>query len=93
MGGCNSSGECAVDVNMKRNILLPRKIECDGLKDVGIQEIKAGSYHSGCVTMNGDYYLWGGNKFKECCIEDEDIIKVSKPNVFVKKLSSRSLFK
>ena len=77
--GRNGNGECAVDINKETNVLTPTKVEY-ALTDVRIKEIKAGSYHTGCITVDHDYYLWGSNDFNECCNEVDTDYGIFEPN-------------
>ena len=77
--GDNGNGCCGIDNTEAMKVLIPTRVEYE-LKDVQVEGIRAGVYHTGCVTTDGDYYLWGGNKYNECCVEDHDVDTVFKPN-------------
>ena len=74
--GYNGHGECAVDPDGKVRVPTPTQV----LNNVEIKEIRIGAYHTGCITMDNQYYLWGGNSNNQVCIEDDEIYRVWKPN-------------
>ena len=76
--GDNLNGQSAVE-GYKEHIAFPNKIEYE-LKDVKVMDIRVGGYHTGCITNNGDYYLWGSNGDNECCVEKDYVDEVCKPN-------------
>ena len=63
--GINNNGQCGVDFNQTTRVSTPKRVEYE-LKDVKIVGIRIGESHTGCITKNGDYYLWGGNEWNEC---------------------------
>ena len=61
--GENSKGQCGINKDDKL-IHTPHLIE--SLKDKEVVEIRCGTDHSGCITLNGEYYLWGRNDYHQC---------------------------
>ena len=86
--GNNSYGQCGIDININEAV-TPNKVKGE-LKYAEVVGIRAGGYHSGCVTKDGNYYLWGWNTENECCNEDYNINQVYIPNKVNKYVFEKS---
>jgi len=88
--GDNTSGQCAVDINIKNDkVLTPIRVGYD-LEHRKIKQIRIGGSHTGCITEDDEYYLWGTNASCRCCIEDESISAIFKPNNVTEYVCTKS---
>ena len=87
--GLNSNGRCGVDSTNRNNVLLPNKVEFT-VKDIDIAKIRIGATHTGCITRNGECYLWGSNEHNECCVEDDEIDSIFNPYNVTKYVFDKS---
>ena len=68
--GWNGKGQCGVGSNGDDVIKIPIMIDVLSKKDV--VDIRVGNQHSGCITKDGEYWIWGCNCQNECCIKDSE---------------------
>ena len=54
--GDNTYGQCGIDTNGE-DIIIPHKVECLD----NIIAVSAAGYHSSCIDMNGNLYIFGYN--------------------------------
>ena len=73
--GENSVGMCGTGTT--EPVYLPQAIDFG--KDVIIDEIKCGIEHSYCKSINGEYYLFGGNENFECLQFDDKQTQILSP--------------
>ncbi|XP_005108335.2 secretion-regulating guanine nucleotide exchange factor [Aplysia californica] len=71
LGQCTDAGE------LKAKSGIPAKV------DIGTREtltsVVAGMYHSGALTASGSIFLWGCNKYGQCCVDPSTSNVVAKP--------------
>eukprot|EP01084_Bolivina_argentea_P004179 7942_1 len=68
--GDNQYGQCAVNNSGSISINLiefPVPVTAIGVETV--IDIRIGLNHTGCITENGNFFLWGCNAFSKCCKE------------------------
>ena len=74
--GKNNLGQCALDTSIHGDsICIPSLVQyfCDENKK--IIDIKTGGNHSGCVTEDKLWHIWGCNDYNECCTDHhQDVI-------------------
>ncbi len=70
--GWNNKGQCGVDVGVDGDDKIDVPVLNELLSKKGVVDIRAGNQHSGCITKDGEYYVWGCNCENECCFENYD---------------------
>eukprot|EP01084_Bolivina_argentea_P182342 314804_1 len=83
--GSNEFGQCAMNKTLENgdtneSIAIPSMVLYFVRKPhQRVVDIKSGSYHTGVITEDEQYYIWGCNDYNECCLEQQSSDHVSVP--------------
>ena len=72
--GYDKYSQCGHGQNMDTSCDVPKLIE--SLRGYNIVEIKCGSHHSYCRSLDGNHFMFGRNEYNECFGQSENKLPV-----------------
>ena len=73
--GHNNMGQCGLGSNDKTNEIVYKPKMIKDLEQFIVEYVECGFDHSYCRIKKGLHYLFGGNQYQQCIINDIEIVK------------------
>ena len=71
--GWNRDGQCGVDM-VAHSIMAPEPVSA--VSDIKMKRIECGFKHSGCMSVDGEVFLWGNNEANKCCGGEQKSLRI-----------------